>query len=95
MAFSNSEMVLMAHGNNHKMYAYTTADAAATVDTSGYFDNFSDQFDLGDIIFVVTVDSVSVPTSVSGFSVHVVTSNSGGVVNVSDTLFGAALSDTD
>ena len=29
MAFSASEMVLMAQGNNHKLYFYMTTDTAA------------------------------------------------------------------
>ena len=95
MAFSASEMVLMAIGNNHKLYHYMTTDAAATVDTSGYFDNFADQLDIGDVVKVITVDSVSAPTSVSGASEHIVTSNSGTVVNVSDTLLASSFTDTE
>jgi len=42
MAFSYFEMVLMAHGNNHKLYHYMTTDTSATIDTSGYFNDFAD-----------------------------------------------------
>lgn len=94
MAFSASEMVLVAQGNNHKLYMYMTTDAAATVDTSGYFDAFANQLDIGDVIKVVTVDDVQIPTTVSGASEHVVVSNDGTTVDVSNTLLGA-FSDTD
>ena len=94
MAFSYSEMVLMAHGNNHKLYHYMTTDTSATIDTSGYFNDFADQLDLGDIIKAVTVDDVSNPTSVTGASEHVVVSNDGTTVDVSDTLLGS-FADTD
>ena len=94
MAFSASAMVLMAQGNNHKLYHYLTADAAATLDTSGYFNAFAEQLDIGDVIKAITVDDVDNPTEVTGASEHVVVSNAAGVVDVSNTLLGA-FSDTD
>jgi hypothetical protein len=94
MAFSASEMVLMAQGNNHKLYFYMTTDAAGTVDGAGYFNAFAGQLDIGDVIKVVTVDDVSEPTAVSGASEHVVVSNDGAAVDVSNTLLGS-FSDAD
>lgn len=94
MAFSASEMVLVAQGNNYKLYMYMTTDAAGTIDTSGYFDAFANQLDVGDVIKVVTVDDVLDPGTVSGVSEHVVTSNDGTTVDVSNTLLGS-FSDTD
>ena len=94
MAFSASAMILMAHGYNHKLYHYITTDAAAAIDTSGYFDAFAEQLDIGDVIKVITVDDVEVPTTVSGASEHIVVGNAGGVVDVSNTLLGS-FSDTD
>jgi hypothetical protein len=94
MAFSASEMVLMAQGNNHKLYHYLTTDAATTIDGAGYFNGFAEQLDVGDVIKAITVDDVDNPTAVTGASEHVVVSNAAGVVDVSNTLLGA-FSDSD
>lgn len=83
------------------MWMYMTADAAATVDTAGYFDNGSttntgmrNVMMIGDVIIRMTVDSVTAPTSVSASGFHVVVSNSSGIIDVADTLAFTA-TDTD
>lgn len=68
-------------GNAPQVWAYTTEDAAATVDTSGYFNGAASLMKVGDLIYRVTTSSGSVSTA--GW--HVVISNTGSVVNVSDT----------
>jgi hypothetical protein len=74
-------------GSAPQMWAYTSADAIATVNTSGYFNNASDLMKVGDLIYVR--DSAT-PTA----SLVIVLSNASGVVDVSD---GTAISvaDTD
>jgi hypothetical protein len=72
-------------GNAPSMYTYTSADAIADVNTSGYFDDLSDTLAVGDIIFVH--DSAT-PT----MSIVMVASNASGVVDVTD---GTAISMTD
>jgi hypothetical protein len=67
------------------MYTYTSADAIATVNTSGYFNDLSDTLAVGDIIFVH--DSAT-PT----MSIVMVASNASGVVDLTD---GTAISMTD
>lgn len=53
MAFSASEMVLMAHGNNVKLYSYeSTSDTLATIEAADYFDNFGGQLRVGDVLMV-------------------------------------------
>jgi len=94
MAFNADSMILMAHGYNHKLYHYVTTDAAATIDGAGYFNAFAEQLDIGDVIKAITVDDIETPTSASGASEHIVVSNSGGVVDVSNTLLGS-FSDSD
>jgi len=64
-------------GNAPSLYTYTSADAIADVNTSGYFNDLSDTLAVGDIIFVH--DSAT-PT----MSIVVVLSNASGVVDVSD-----------
>jgi len=72
-------------GNAPSMYTYTSADAIADVNTTGYFNALSDTLAVGDIIFVH--DSAT-PT----MSIVVVLSNASGVVDVSD---GTAVSVAD
>ena len=88
MAFSaNGWNVIGAakSGNAPSIYTYTSADAIATVNTSGYFNDLSDTLAVGDIIFVH--DSAT-PT----MSIVMVASNAAGVVDVTD---GTAISMTD
>ncbi len=72
-------------GNAPSMYTYTSADAIATVNTSGYFNDLSDTLAVGDIIFV---HDSGTPT----MSIVMVASNASGVVDVTD---GTAISMTD
>jgi hypothetical protein len=67
------------------MYTYTSADAIATVNTAGYFNDLSDTLAVGDVIFVH--DSAT-PT----MSIVMVASNASGVVDVTD---GTAVAMTD
>ena len=64
-------------GNAPQMWSYTSADAIATVNTSGYFNAAADLLKVNDLIYVV--DSAT-PTA----SLVVVLSNTGTVVDVSD-----------
>jgi hypothetical protein len=89
MAFSASEMILMADGRGHKLYHYLTTDADTAIDDSGYFNAFASQLDVGDVIVAIKVDDVDAPTSATGASLHVVVGNDGSVVDTSNTLYGA------
>ena len=69
-------------GNAPQVWSYTTTDAAATVDTSGYFNSVASLLKVGDIIFRVTTSSGAVSTA----GQHVVMSvSAAGVVDVADT----------
>jgi len=88
MAFSSAGWNVIGaakKGNAPSMYTYTSADAIATVNTVGYFNDLSDTLAVGDIIFVH--DSAT-PT----MSIVMVASNASGVVDVTD---GTAVSMTD
>lgn len=70
-------------GNAPQVFSYTTTDAAATVDTSGYFNSVASLLKVGDIIMRVTTSSGSVSTA----GMHVVMSvSAAGVVDVADAL---------
>jgi len=77
-------------GNAPALWTYTTTDAAATVDTTGYFNGASSLLNIGDIIFRVTTSSGSVSTA----GMHVVVSNASGVVDVTDAT-AMTVTDTD
>lgn len=88
MAFSSAGLNVMGaskKGNAPSMYTYTSADAIATVNTAGYFNDLSDTLAVGDIIFCYDSNT---PT----MSIVVVLSNASGVVDVSD---GTAVSVAD
>ena len=94
MAYDKEQLVLMAHGRNRKLYAYYTTDAAATVDTAGYFNSAVDMLDAGDVVLVVQVNNVATIGSVTAAGWHIVVSNDGAVVDVSDAT-AIATTDTD
>lgn len=72
-------------GSGLAVWSYSSADAIATVNTSGYFNDLSDEVSVRDLIIVTDTNT---PTT------HFVTvlSNTGGVVDVSD---GTAVAETD
>lgn len=72
-------------GNAPQMWSYTSADAIATVNTSGYFNSAADLLKVGDLMYVYDSNT---PTA----SLVVVLSNTGTVVDVSD---GTAIAVTD
>ena len=74
-------------GNAPQIWTYTSADAIATVNTTGYFNDASSLLKVGDIIYVY--DSAT-PT----MSITFVVSNASGVVDITDGLTVTA-TDTD
>lgn len=100
MAFSTTGLNLVGGskaGNSPQVWTYQTEDAAATVDTTGYFDNgtttntgMRNLMKAGDLIYRVTTSS----GAYSSAGLHVVLSNASGIIDVSDaTALGG--SDTD
>ena len=90
MAFSSAGWNVIGaakSGNAPSMYTYTSADAIATVNTEGYFNDLSDTLAVGDLIYVVS--------STGGTRVSTLTqvlSNASGVVDVAN---GTTLAATD
>lgn len=72
-------------GNAPQMWTYTSADAIATVNTSGYFNSAASLLKVGDLIYVFDT------TNTLGHLVFV-NANSGTVVDVTD---GLAVTSTD
>jgi len=95
MAYNAKFLTLMAHGAGQQWWSYRTADAPATVDSAGYFTGEAvGMLKVGDLIFVQQVDSPAAPASVTAAGWHLVLSNDGTTVDVSNAT-AVAVSDTD
>lgn len=92
MAFNKQYLapIAVAGPDLPTVWMYKTTDPAATVDTASYFD-VGLGLKLGDLIFRVTVDSLSAPTTATG-GLHQVVNVSATAVDVADAL---ALTATD
>ena len=89
MAFLSKDLSVLAYANGFTLWHYATPDAAAAVDTEGYFNAASDMLRTGDMILANTATG---GTMASG--IFVIAGNAGGVVDTKDlTAFGSA--DTD
>lgn len=89
MAYLSKDLSVLAYANGFTLWHYTTADAAATVDNTGYFNAAIDMLRSGDII-IANVDTASAPKA----GLFLVTQAASGVVDVNDmTQIGAADAD--
>jgi hypothetical protein len=68
-------------GNSPSMYAYSTSDAIADVNTAGYFNALASLLRVGDVIFCFTSTG-----GTPAMSIVWVNANSGTVVDVVDGL---------
>lgn len=95
MAYKDAYMTLADYiGGKHpiKEWMYVTEDTPATVDTSGYFDAKVDEIDVGDRVWVYqATDEDDLSNGIVDVSLHVVLTNDGTTVNVSDDILGATV----
>ena len=85
MAYSNAGLHRIGGASGAALWMYRTADAIATVNTSGYFNDAANMLNVRDLIIV---QDTNVPTT----NFVTVLSNTGSVVDVSD---GTAVVETD
>ena len=85
MAFSASGLTRIGGASNADLWFYTSADAIATVNTSGYINDAANMLAVRDLIIVCDTNT---PTT----NFVNVLSNTGSVVDVSD---GTAVVETD
>jgi hypothetical protein len=89
MAFNSKNLSVLAYANGFTLWHYATIDAAAVVDSGGYFNAAEHMLRVGDMV-MANVDTDGTPAH----GMFVVNANAGGTVDVADmTAFGAA--DTD
>jgi hypothetical protein len=93
MAFESKNLAVLAYANGFTLWHYQTADAAAGVDSAGYFNGAAQMLRVGDIIERTTFDDGTF-AAVSTYGRHIVLSNNGTTVDVSDTTAGT-VTDTD
>lgn len=79
MAFVSKDLSVLSYANGFTLWHYTTADAAAVVDSAGYFNDASHMLRTGDIL-VANVDTDGTP----GAGLFLVSANAGGAVDVDD-----------
>ena len=77
-------------GSLPALYVYTSTDAHTAIDASGYFDSLSDTLNVGDMIMVHGATG-----GTRTVTMHIVVSNSGGVVDVSDGTVIGVVTDSD
>jgi hypothetical protein len=99
MAFDIAYLVPTTHqgkrGVASTRWSYWTLDAAATVDTAGYFNAAAGLLQVGDIIDRVTWSTaIGTGGTISTYGPHIVNSIASGVVDVSDATAGT-VTDTD
>ncbi len=74
MAFIASDMALIAHGNNKRLYFYvSTGDTLATITASDYFLGYYNDLDVGDVIVIQDSANTVTTRRVSASSVSTVT----------------------
>ena len=92
MAYSVTGLMLVAGskaGNAPQIWTYKSNDLAIDIDGSGYFNDASSILKIGDLMYI-HADADSTPS----FGLAVVTSNSGGVVDITNlTALGGTDSD--
>ena len=89
MTYKSRDLSVIAYANGFTLWHYPTTDAAASVDTAGYFNEAADMLRVGDMILANTDTDGTLSSGI----LHV-SSNTGTVVDVDDlTAIGSA--DTD
>lgn len=89
MAYSHPSLQRIGPANSDApvLWSYSTADSAADVNTSGYFNDASADLQVGDMIFANTSTGGTLVATI-----FYVLSNASGVVDVND---GTTLANTD
>lgn len=90
MAYDSKSLGVLAYTNGFTLWHYKTTDAAAIVDTVGYFNDASDMLRVGDMILANVDTGGATPSA----GVFVVTANAANVVDAANlTPFGGGNTD--
>lgn len=77
MAFSASNLSVLAYANNFTLWHYTTVDTSATIGGAGYFNGAVDMLRVGDLL-IINIDTDGTPST----KFYIVTVNTGASVTV-------------
>jgi len=79
MAYLSKNLSVLAYANGFTLWHYTTPDAAAAVDTAGYFNPASEMLRIGDLILANVETGGAMKAGI-----FLVNANAAGVVDVAD-----------
>lgn len=77
MAFTASNLSVLAYANNFTLWHFTTTDTALTVEGAGYFNSAVDMLRVNDLM-IVNIDTDGTPAT----DFYIVTGNDGSAVTV-------------
>ena len=77
MAFTASNLSVLAYANNFTLWHYTTTETSGTVEGAGYFNNAADMVRVNDLM-IVNIDTDGTPAT----DFYIVTGNNGTTVTV-------------
>ena len=77
MAYTASDLSVLAYANNFTLWHYVTVDNTAAIETAGYFDKGVDMLRINDLI-IANIDTDGTPAS----TFYVVTGNDGSSVTI-------------
>jgi len=77
MAFTPSNLSVLAYANNFTLWHYTSIDTALTIEGAGYFNNAVDMLRVNDLM-IVNIDTDGTPAT----DFYIVTGNDGSSVTV-------------
>ncbi len=77
MAYTASDLSVLAYANNFTLWHYTTVDPTLTIEGAGYFDSAADMVRVGDLV-IINIDTDGTPAT----KFYIVTGNTGSSVTV-------------
>ena len=77
MAFTQSDLSVLAYANNFTLWHYTTVDTSGTIEGAGYFNKAVDMLRVNDLM-IVNIDTDGTPAT----KFYIVTGNTGSAVSV-------------
>ena len=77
MAFTASDLSVLAYANNFTLWHYTTVDNTATIEGAGYFNSAVDMLRVNDLL-IINIDTDGTPAT----KFYIVTGNDGTTVTI-------------
>lgn len=77
MAFTASDLSVLAYANNFTLWHYTSVDDTAAIETAGYFDTAVDMVRQNDLL-IMNIDTDGTPAT----KLYIVSGNDGSNVTV-------------